>query len=327
MDLGSGSNFGETRWRCQEPTALRSPENIKRRRGASAGTQEDLGVPGQKLVLGIVVIIVLAILGIFLTPLRWSVFGMKGSVGFVGAHTTKSMEDSSDVGYMKLREFLRNSGYEAKQIQTPSIRLADLQAFDACILLAPESALEQEEIDAIGTYVNGGGGFLISSTGWGSDRLTYVNNLTEGWGFRYMNTKCYEPEQSYTDYGVSVSQYTVAALGLVEGNPIADRVTYPYVMRNSCTIEVTDPSKATTAITLIGFAFGEHADHQDLKPNDEHGEPVAEDAIVMVNGELGSGRLVGIGGHDFLMNKWIFQSKPAENAKIVTFILDWLTKQ
>ncbi len=284
-------------------------------------------MPGKRIILGIVVIVILAILGIFLTPMRWSILGMKGSVGFIGAHNTKSMEDSSDIGYMRLRDYLRNNGYEAKQIQVPSIRLADLQGFDACIYLAPETSLEQSEIDAIKSYVNGGGGFMITSTGWPADRREYINPITSDWGFAFMNTKCYEPEQSYTDYGVSVSQYTVAALGLVEGNPIASRVTYPYVMRNACTIEITDPSKANKAITLAGFAFGEHADHQDLKPNKDHGEPVAEDAVVMVNLESGSGRVVGMGGHDMFMNKWIFQSKPAENAKIVIFVLDWLTKQ
>lgn len=284
-------------------------------------------MPGQKLILGIVVIAILAILGIFLTPARFAFTGMKGSVGFIGTHTTKSIEDSSDVGYMKLRDYLKSHGYEAKQIATPTIRLVDLQAYDACILFSPESALDQSEIDAIHTYVQNGGGFLITSTGWASDRLAYVNNLTQDWGFQYMNTKAYEPEQAYTDYGVSVSQYTVAALGLVEGNPIAMRITYPYVMRNSCTIEITDSGKVTKAITLKNFAFGEHFEHQDLKPNKDHGEPVAEDAIVMVNGEFGSGRVVGMGGHDMYMNKWLHQSKPAENAKSLIFVLDWLTKQ
>jgi hypothetical protein len=284
-------------------------------------------VPGQKLILGIVVIVVLLIMGIFLTPMRYALFGMKGTVGFIGAHTTKSMEDSSDVGYMRLRDYLANHGYEAKQIPTPTIRLPDLQAYDACIFFAPESALDQDEIDAIHSYVEGGGGFLITGSGWAGERRGFSNNITRAWGFEYMNTKCYEPEQAYTDYGVSVSQYTVAALGLVEGNPIASRITYPYVMRNSCTIEVTDPAKASTAITLKDFAFGEHADHQDLKPNKDHGEPVGTDAVVMVNAEIGSGRVVGMGGNDLYMSKWLQQSKPAENAKSMVFVLDWLTKQ
>ena len=284
-------------------------------------------MPGQKLILGIVVIVVLLIMGIFLTPMRYALFGMKGTVGFIGAHTTKSMEDSSDVGYMRLRDYLASRGYEAKQIATPTIRLPDLQAYDACILFAPESALDQDEIDAIHTYVEGGGGFLITGSGWAGERRGYANNITSPWGFQFMNTKCYEPEQAYTDYGVSVSQYTVAALGLVEGNPIASRITYPYVMRNSCTIEVTDSTKVETAITLKDYAFGEDADHQDLKPNKDHGEPVGTDAIVMVDGEIGSGRVVGMGGHDLYMNKWLMQSRPAENAKSMVFVLDWLTKQ
>lgn len=284
-------------------------------------------MPGQKLILGIVVIVVLLILGIFMTPMRYAILGNKGEVGFVGAHVTKSMEDSSDVGYMRLRDYLASHGYEARQIPGPTIRLADLQQYDACILFAPENALDQDEIDAIHSYVEGGGGFLITATGWAGERRGYFNNITRSWGFEAMNTKCYEPEQAYTDYGVSVSQYTVAALGLVDGNPIASRVTYPYVMRNSCTLEVTDTSKVDTAITLKDFAFGEHADHQDLKPNKDHGEPVGTDAVVMVNGEFGSGRVVGMGGHDLYMNKWLQQSKPAENAKSMVFVLDWLTKQ
>lgn len=284
-------------------------------------------MPGQKLILGIVVIIVLAILGIFMTPLKWSLLGSKGTVGFIGAHTTKSMEDSSDVGYMRLRDYLINNGYEAKQIPTPTIRLPDLKQYDACIFFAPESVLDQEEIDALHSYVEGGGGLIITGSGWAGDRRGYVNNVTKAWGFEFMNTKCYEPEQAYTDYGVSVSQYTVAALGLVAGNPIADRITYPYVMRNSCTIEVVDSAKIDVAITLDGFAFGEDANHQDLKPNKDHGEPVGVDAIVMVNGEFGSGRVVGMGGNDLFMNKWLHQSKPAENAKTMVFVLDWLTKQ
>ena len=142
-----------------------------------------------------------------------------------------------------------------------------------------------------------------------------------------MNTKTYDPEQTTTDYGVSSNQFTVVALGLVENNPIAERITYPYVMRNSCTIEITDSGKVTKSITLLNFAFGEHFDHQDLKPNKDHGEPVAEDAVVMVNGEFGSGRVVGMAGHDMYMNKWLHQSKPAENAKSMVFVLDWLTKQ
>ena len=51
------------------------------------------------------------------------------------------------------------------------------------------------------------------------------------------------------------------------------------------------------------------------------------DAVVMVNAEIGSGRVVGMGGHDLYMNKWLQQSKPAENAKSMVFVLDWLTKQ
>ncbi len=284
-------------------------------------------MPGKKLVLGIVALVILAIFGIFLTPMRWALFGMKGSVGMIGAHSTKDMEDSSDVGYMRLRDYLRNNGYEAEQIPMPTIRSADLQAYDAVILFAPETELDQSEIDIIHSYVQNGGGFLITGTGWASDRLPYINNITKDWGFQYMNTKAYEPEQAYTDYGVSVSQYTVAAEGLIEGNPIAERITYPYVMRNSATIEITDSSKVTKAITLDGLAFGEHFDHQDLKPNNDHGEPVSGDAVVMVNGEIGSGRVVGMGGHDMYMNKWLHQSKPAENAKSMIFIMDWLTKQ
>jgi hypothetical protein len=284
-------------------------------------------MPGQKLILGIVAIIIIAILGIFLTPMRYSLLGMKGTVGFIGAHTTASIEDSSDVGYMRIRDFLSNHGYEIKQIQAPTIRAADLQMYDAVIYFQPESALAEDEISALHDYVKGGGGLLIAGSGWAADRLAYINNITEEMGFLYMNTKAYEPEQAYTEYGVSVSQYTVAALGLVEGNPIAEKVTYPYVMRNSATIEITDSSKVSKAITLLNFAFGEDYDHQDLKPNKNHGEPVGEEAIVAVNGEIGSGRVVGTGGHDMYMNKWIFQSKPAENAKSLVFFLDWLTKQ
>lgn len=284
-------------------------------------------MPGQKLILGLVAIIVLVILAIFLTPMKYSFFGMKGNVAFIGTHTSASIEDSSDVGFMKLRDYLKGHGYEVTQSQFPSIRLADLQTHDACILFSPESELDEEEINAIHTYVQNGGGFLITSGGWASERLAHVNSLTEDWGFQFMNTKVYEPEQAYTDYGVSVSQYTVAALGLVEGNPLASKITYPYVMRNSCTIEITDASKATAAITLAGYAFGESFDHQDMKPNRDHGEPVAEDAIVMVNGDIGSGRVVGMGGNDLYMNKWLYQSKPAENAKSLVFVMDWLTKQ
>lgn len=284
-------------------------------------------MPGKKLILGIVAIVVLMIAAIFLSPMRCSVLGTKGKVALIGAHSKASFEDASEVGVMKLRDFLEDNCYEAVQLQLPTINLPDLQPYDACLFFAPDSDLSQTELDAIHTYVRNGGGFLITSTGWAADRLKHVNNITEEWGFQYMNTKCYEPEQSYTDYGVSVSQYTVAALGLVEGNPIADRVTYPYIMRNHATIDVTDPSKVDVAITLAGYAFGEHAEHQDLKPNRDHGEPVADEAVVMVNGEIGNGRVVGMGGFEMFMNKWIDQSKPAENAKTMLFVLDWLTKQ
>ncbi len=284
-------------------------------------------MPGRKMLIGVVLLIVLIIMGIFFTPLKYSVLGMKGKVGFVGARVAASLEDSSDVGFMRLRDYLKNHGYEAHQIAAPRVRLADLQMYDACIMFAPQSALDQEEIDAIHTYVQNGGGFVICGWGWLRERLSHINNITASWGFLYMNTRCYEPEQSYTDYGVSVSQFTVAALGLVEGNPVASKITYPYVIRNGATIEITDPGKISKAITLKGYAFGEHVDYQDLKPNAEHGEPVGEQAIVMVNGEFGSGRVVGMADYDMYMNKWIFQSKPAENAKSMVFVLDYLTKQ
>ena len=96
-------------------------------------------MPGQKLILGIVAIIIIAILGIFLTPMRYSFFGMKGTVGFIGAHTTASIEDSSDVGYMRIRDFLSNNGYEIKQIQAPTIRAADLQTVSYTHLRAHET--------------------------------------------------------------------------------------------------------------------------------------------------------------------------------------------
>ncbi len=284
-------------------------------------------MPGQKLIVGIVAIVVLMVAAIFLTPMRWSILGMKGEVGLIGAHTKASFEDSSEVGLMKLRDYLEDNGYEARQIQAPSVVLADLQQYDAVLFFSPESELDQGEIDAIHTYVQNGGSFLITGTGWGAGRRKHANNITESWGFQFMNTKCYEPEQAYTDYGVSVSQYTVAADGLVEGNPIAERITYPYVVRNHCTIEITDPSKVNKALTLSGYAFGEHYSYQDLMPNEDHGEPVAEDAIVMVNGEISSGRVVGMGGYEMYMNKWIDQSEPAENAKSMLFVLDWLTNQ
>ncbi len=284
-------------------------------------------MPGKKLIIGIVLIVVLLILGIFFTPLRWALFGMKGKVALIGAHSGASFEDSSDVGYMRLRDYLRNNGYEAVQIATPRITLVDLQLYDACMLFAPQTELDKDEIDAIHTYVQNGGGFLITGTGWAQERLAYMNNITSNWGFEFMNTKAYEPESTTTDYGVSVSQFTVAALGLVKGNPIADRITYPFVVRNCATIRITDPSKVTAAITLKGYAFGEHFNYQDLKPNKDHGEPVGEEAIIVVNGEFGNGRVIGMGDHDLYMNKWLFQSKPAENARSMIFFLDWLTKQ
>jgi len=283
-------------------------------------------MPGAKMIGGIVAIVVLIMLAIFLTPAKWSILGMKGKAAFIGAHTTASIEDSSDVGYMKLRDYLHDHGYELVQLQAPRIRLEELQQYDACIMFPPSSALDKNEIDALHKYVENGGGLLICGEGWALEKLEHLNNITKDWGFLFMNTKVYEPEQTQTDYGVSVSQYTVAALGLVEGNPIASRITYPYIMRNSCTINITDPNKVTKAITLKGYAFGENYYHQDLKPTKGHGEPVGEDAVVMVTGQIGQGRVVGMGGHDLYMNKWIFQSKPAENAKSMVYILDWLTK-
>jgi len=312
----------------RRPVEAQNPaENIKRSKVAAGVQRGDKGMPGKRLIVVVVALVVLVVLAIRFTPLWWSVVGMKGKVGFIGAHTTASMEDSSDVGYMRLRDYLRNNGYEAVQITMPRITLADLQLYDACILFAPETELEKDEIDAIHTYVQNGGGFLITGTGWAQERLAYINNITADWGFEYMNTKAYEPESTTTDYGVSVSQFTVAVLGLVEGNPIAVKITYPFVVRNSATIKITDSSKVTATLTLTGYAFGEDFNHQDLKPNKDHGEPVAEEAIIVVNGEFGSGRVIGMGDHDLYMNKWLFQSKPAENAKSMLFFLDWLTKQ
>jgi len=284
-------------------------------------------MPGRKLIVGMVALVVLLILGVFLTPMKWSVLGMKAKVGFIGAHTTASLEDSSDPGYMKLRDYLRNKGYEAVQVTTPRITLADLQAYDVCILFAPETELTMDEIDAIHGYVQDGAGFLICGTGWAQERLAYTNNITDDWGFELMNTRAYDPEQTTTDYGVSSTQFTVAALGLVKGNPIAGRITYPFVVRNSATIRITDTSKVTAAITLAGFAFGEDFSHQDLKPNRQHGEPVGEEAIIAVNGQFGNGRVVGLGDHDLYTNQWLFQAKPAENARSMILFLDWLTGQ
>jgi len=281
---------------------------------------------GQKMIVGMVSIVVIIVLAIFLTPMKYQFLGPKGKVAFLGTHTSASTDDSSDVGYMKLRDFLTGHGYDVVQTHSPSITLPELQQYDACVLFSPESVLSDDEINAIHTYVQNGGGFLITSTGWAVEKLNYVNNLTKDWGFEFMNTKVYEPEQAYTDYGVSVSQYTVAAEGLVEGNPIASRITYPYIMRNSCTMKITDPSKAKVAITLSGYAFGEDYYHQDLKPTTGYGEPVGKDAIVMVTAEIGNGRVVGMGGNEMYMNKWIFQSKPAENAQSMLYVLDWLTK-
>ncbi len=283
-------------------------------------------MPGAKMIGSIVTIIILIVLAIFMTPAKWGFLGMKGKVAFIGAHTTASIEDSSDVGYMKLRDYLHDQGYELVQLQAPKIRLADLQQYDACVMFPPSSALDPDEIEAIHKYVENGGGFLICAEGWALQKLDYLNNITKDWGFLFMNNKCYEPEQTQTDYGVSVSQYTVAALGLVKGNPIANRITYPYIIRNGCTINITDPNKAKKAITLKGYAFADNYYHQDLKPTEGQGEPVGEDAVVMVNAEIGKGRVVGMGGHDLYMNKWIFQSKPAENAKSMVYVLDWLTK-
>ncbi len=284
---------------------------------------------GRKLILGMVVLLVLVvfILAAFLAPMGPSFPGMKGKVGFIGAHTTATLEDSSKSGYMKLRDYLRNHGYEAVQIATSKITPDDLQTYDACVLLAPDTRLAADEIDAIHTYVQKGGGFLICGTGWAQERLAYMNSVASEWGFEFMNTRAYDPEQTTTNYGVTSTQFTVAALGLVEGNPIAERITYAFVLRNSATIKITDPSKVGPAITLSDYAFGEDFDHQDREPNRDHDEPVGREAIIVVNGQLGNGRVVGMGGHDLYSNQWLLESKPAENARSTVYFLDWLTGQ
>ena len=282
----------------------------------------------RSLVFGLALFVVVAV-AIWFTSLRWRLFGVKGEVGFITSHVMKSMEDSSDTGYMKLRDYLEEKGYRVGIVRDPVVTLESVDRFDSCILFAPERALSREEVEAIHSYVERGGGFLVTSTGWAGGDLSLVNNITDRWGFRFMDTKVYEPQQGYTDYGVSVGQYTVAGSGLVEDNPIASRITYPFIMRDSCTINITDPDRVTRAVTLKGYAFGEDGDlaHQDLKPNREHCEPVGNDAVVMVNGEAGSGRVVGMGGHKLFNNQWIFQSKPAQNAETLIYILDWLTER
>jgi hypothetical protein len=246
-------------------------------------------------------------------------------VGFITAHTSASLEDASEIGYSELANFL-TPYFDVTQIQGPEITPEGLGEYVACILFSPETQLAPEEVQAIHAYVEAGGGFLVTSRGWANELLPHVDSITEEWGFRFVNTKVYEPEVAMTDYGVSVSQYTVAALGTIQTNPIGAKFAYPYIMRNSCTINITDPAKIMPAVTLTDYAFGEHYRHQDLKPNAQHGEVVAEDAVVMVNGRIGSGRVVGMGGHELYMNKWMNQSEPAQNPESMMFALEWLTE-
>lgn len=247
------------------------------------------------------------------------------SVGFIVTHTDLSIEDPSENGYSKLAEFLTNY-YNISQIIDQRIALTNLRQFDACILFPPQTKPDPEEVEAIHTYVEDGGGLLVASQGWANELLPYINSIVEEWGFAFMNNRLYEPENRQIEDAIEVGDFDVAPLGIVATNPIASMLTHPPIMRNSCTIQTTDHSEVTPVLTLSNFAFAEDYDHQDYKPRKDQGEPLANEAIVIANGQIGQGRVVAIGGHAFCNNKWINQSQPAQNAETILFSLHWLTQ-
>jgi len=206
--------------------------------------------------------------------------------------------------YGGLHDLLESSGFEAESLTEGPLTLSKLREYSVLVLPLPRKALLEEEIDAIISFVEGGGGlFIIGDSGGDRFWRSNVNNLSRIFGIIFNPDIVRAPIEP-----VIINQF--------QQHPITSDVRQ-IVYRTGSSLKIT--GNATGLATASGEAWADELDGQIGIP--EPGERKGEDVIVLAASNFGLGRIVCLGSSTLFIDSNLI----IDHKKICLNILRWLS--
>jgi tetratricopeptide (TPR) repeat protein len=154
--------------------------------------------------------------------------------------------------------------------------------YDALVLFAPREAYSEEELTAIRTFVEEGGGLIIFSDG--GDRMRElgitrpINQVSTMFGIQFNQDEVNDPEKNIRALDSDPLIQTFARHPVTEG---VETIAFLW----GCSLTLTPPA--------IPLAFGNPTSYADGKKG--------KDVMVLAAADYGRGRVVAMGDYDFLV--------------------------
>jgi tetratricopeptide (TPR) repeat protein len=154
--------------------------------------------------------------------------------------------------------------------------------YDALVLFAPREEYSEEELTAIRSFVEEGGGLIIFSDG--GDRMRElgitrpINQVSTMFGIQFNQDEVNDPEEKLRAVESTLAIKVFARHAVTEG---VETTAFPW----GCTLTLTPPA--------IPLAFGNPTSYADGKKG--------KDIVVLAVSDYGKGRVVAMGDYDFLI--------------------------
>lgn len=206
--------------------------------------------------------------------------------------------------YGNFHDFLEHSRFEVESLTEGPLTLSKLREYSVLILPLPRKPLLEEEINAIISFVEGGGGlFIIGDSGgdrfWGSN----INNLSRTFGITF------NPDV------VRASREPVI-INQFQQHPITSNIKQ-IVYRTGSSLKITGNTTGLAAASSEAWADKLTGQVGILEPEEKKGK----DVIVLAASNFGLGRVVCLGSSTLFIDSNLL----IDHKKLGLNILKWLS--
>lgn len=246
---------------------------------------------------------------------------------FLTGHGEIDITDGTELGGQFIVENLKELGFTIEQLD---LRIEDAVPADASILviLAPQVALQQIEIEAIQAYTAGGGSLfltrdaILSQDALDAESDGLANYLATDWGLTLRQDLVIDPPMAYRDLPLGI------IIGDFGFSPIIDEDIRQYgmLLDTARSIEVSQIEGLTYVELLRTSAEAWGETDVEAQPQIDEGADAVGPLAIAVSAEnpITGGRVVVMGETDFLRN--ILVSIPTANPLFITNAFNWLAK-
>jgi hypothetical protein len=215
--------------------------------------------------------------------------------------------DTLDNEYSGVAQILRQCEYSAKSTVDPldSTRLSE---YDVVVVTCPNGSYALNELDAIESFVRGGGGLLLMGQ-WSVDDPTGLNQVAGLFGVAFKgNGSVRDPKLGPDAYMPTIQQFR-------DGHPVCTGIRAMGIFGG----------RVLSIGNNTALAWGDADTYGDLNNNRllDAGEPTGANCIVLAAAELGSGRAIFISDTDLFDNDFLGS---LDHEKLFFNIVAWLRK-